>query len=110
MAIQRVHFQKVNGFSNKFYGWGAEDDDMYERISRVGLTFIRFDPRVSAYIMLPHLTSRSEQTTNHYDHHHQPQAQVGDEGSTKHDGLSNLSYEVLNHQMKKLFTWLLVSC
>ena len=24
-------FRKVNGFSNKFYGWGGEDDDMKKR-------------------------------------------------------------------------------
>ncbi|KAK8396008.1 hypothetical protein O3P69_005234 [Scylla paramamosain] len=58
IAMQRVHFQKVNGFSNKFYGWGAEDDDMYERISNVGLVFVRFDPRISTYIMVSHQSSR----------------------------------------------------
>ena len=25
-------FKKVNGYSNTFYGWGGEDDDMFHRL------------------------------------------------------------------------------
>ena len=25
-------FRVVNGFSNEFYGWGGEDDDMFNRL------------------------------------------------------------------------------
>lgn len=30
-AIKREHFLKVNGFSNLYWGWGGEDDDMAYR-------------------------------------------------------------------------------
>lgn len=30
-SIKRKHFEVVNGFSNKFFGWGGEDDDMFRR-------------------------------------------------------------------------------
>jgi predicted glycosyltransferase involved in capsule biosynthesis len=30
-AIWKEHFEKVNGFSNKYWGWGGEDDDLYHR-------------------------------------------------------------------------------
>ena len=29
--FSKENFLQVNGFSNKFWGWGAEDDDMYRR-------------------------------------------------------------------------------
>lgn len=25
------HYQLINGFSNAFWGWGAEDDNLYRR-------------------------------------------------------------------------------
>ena len=31
VAFRREDFELVNGYSNEFYGWGGEDDDMYER-------------------------------------------------------------------------------
>ncbi|KAG0728319.1 Beta-1,4-N-acetylgalactosaminyltransferase bre-4 [Chionoecetes opilio] len=107
VAMQRVHFKKVNGFSNNFYGWGAEDDDMYNRITAAGLTFVRFDPRVATYFMLTHQSSRSAPASHG---HRQPLEQQGDEAAARHDGLSTLSYQVIDHHTKKLFTRFLVSC
>ena len=32
MAFRTEQFHDVNGFSNLFWGWGAEDDDLYNRV------------------------------------------------------------------------------
>jgi len=47
-------FQKINGFSNKFFGWGGEDDDLYSRLTKQGIKLIRLSPSISTYRMLPH--------------------------------------------------------
>ena len=30
-SFTKQHFNLINGFSNKFWGWGGEDDDLYNR-------------------------------------------------------------------------------
>lgn len=37
----REHFIQVNGMSNKYWGWGLEDDEFYVRLKEAGLTVIR---------------------------------------------------------------------
>lgn len=36
IALTRQQFEKVNGFSNVFFGWGGEDDDFYSRLQSRG--------------------------------------------------------------------------
>ncbi|TPP63436.1 Beta 14 N acetylgalactosaminyltransferase [Fasciola gigantica] len=52
-------FLRVNGFSNLYWGWGAEDDDMYERLTANGIPVTRPDPTVSMFKMLRHSPSPS---------------------------------------------------
>ena len=47
MTVQ--DFVKVNGFSNRFWGWGGEDDDIRRRIRRAKLKLTRYDPKVARY-------------------------------------------------------------
>ena len=30
-ALNKQHFSQVNGYPNKYFGWGGEDDDMASR-------------------------------------------------------------------------------
>ncbi len=31
-AFTKDHYIQVNGYSNKYWGWGSEDDDLYKRV------------------------------------------------------------------------------
>lgn len=48
------HFLLVNGFSNMFWGWGGEDDDMSMRIKMKGLHLSRYPFNIARYTMLAH--------------------------------------------------------
>lgn len=49
-----TQFEKVKGFANIYYGWGAEDDDMSWRLRNASFQFIRYPAPISRYIMLKH--------------------------------------------------------
>ena len=45
---------ELNGFSNEFWGWGGEDDDMANRIKFHGFRINRYPANISRYTMLIH--------------------------------------------------------
>ena len=36
-SISRKHWMQINGMSNLYFGWGGEDDDLYERVRQNNL-------------------------------------------------------------------------
>ena len=53
-AIRSDQFRRLNGFSNMFWGWGGEDDDMSKRIQYRKLKIIRYRPEIARYTMIKH--------------------------------------------------------
>ena len=45
-AIARDVFTRLNGFSNSFYGWGGEDDDLNRRLRRHNVTVARYPANI----------------------------------------------------------------
>ncbi|XP_003494040.1 beta-1,4-N-acetylgalactosaminyltransferase bre-4 [Bombus impatiens] len=99
IALTRKQFERVNGFSNVFYGWGGEDDDFYSRLQSKGLQITRFGPDIAQYYMLLH---KKESPSNSRFENLENSAQRYDI-----DGISNLEYTVLNHQLRPLYSWIL---
>jgi hypothetical protein len=44
----------LNGYSNSFYGWGGEDDDLFNRIRKHNLTIFRSPGMISRFYMFEH--------------------------------------------------------
>ena len=53
-ALSVDHFRKLNGFSNQFWGWGGEDDNMAKRIQHNRLKVTRYKPEIACYTMVKH--------------------------------------------------------
>ncbi|KAK5969584.1 N-acetyllactosaminide 3-alpha-galactosyltransferase, partial [Trichostrongylus colubriformis] len=53
-AFTRTQFEKVNGFSNWYWGWGGEDDDMYTRVNLAGYKVDRYNAGIARYTMIRH--------------------------------------------------------
>ncbi|KAL4718530.1 hypothetical protein ACJJTC_018273, partial [Scirpophaga incertulas] len=56
IAMTTEQYKLINGMSNRYYGWGGEDDDLYARLEIAKLKLCRFEPQTSKYHMLPHKT------------------------------------------------------
>lgn len=99
-AMSKEHFKHVNGYSNSFWGWGAEDDDMANRIKRNNL-FVRWKPTLlGRYTMLPHV-----QATPNPDRHKLLRQGLR---HFKDNGLNSLKYRRLRIELRPLYTYILV--
>lgn len=100
VAILKKRFIEVNGFSNTFFGWGGEDDDFYNRVTRNGSKICRFAPDVSQYIMLSHKKQKPSADRYYF--------LLSGKERFDTDGLNSLKYTVLVKEMLPLYTRILV--
>ncbi|XP_041711662.1 beta-1,4-galactosyltransferase 5-like isoform X1 [Coregonus clupeaformis] len=47
-------FTKINGFPNAFWGWGGEDDDLWNRVQYANYTVSRPQGELGRYMSIPH--------------------------------------------------------
>eukprot|EP00092_Neocalanus_flemingeri_P027963 GFUD01030359.1.p1 GENE.GFUD01030359.1~~GFUD01030359.1.p1 ORF type:complete len:509 (+),score=123.71 GFUD01030359.1:129-1655(+) len=98
-AISKEHFKLVNGFSNQFWGWGGEDDDMSRRVRDHNLTITRYTPEIARYTMINH--------TQEVDNKPNPKRfklLKNSQRFQKTDGLNNLKYNLHNLTIFPLYT------
>ena len=98
--MTKDQFYKVNGFSNSFWGWGGEDDDMYNRIQYHNMSIYKYSPEVARYTMLSHQQASANPE----------RLDLIKNGSERYstDGLNSLKYKRLDIQLKPLYTHITV--
>ncbi|KAI3413769.1 hypothetical protein GPALN_011250 [Globodera pallida] len=102
-AMTREQFARMNGFSNDYWGWGGEDDDIANRISYAGYKISRYPKIIARYKMIKHEQERMNPAND---------CRWDILGKTKqrwrHDGLSSLNYTVLTTTFHQLYTNIVV--
>ncbi|NP_001128706.1 UDP-Gal:betaGlcNAc beta 1,4- galactosyltransferase, polypeptide 2 S homeolog [Xenopus laevis] len=98
-GLSKAQFLKINGFPNEYWGWGGEDDDIYNRITHNGMKISRPDIHVGRYRMIKH----------ERDKHNEPNPQrftkiQNTKMTMKKDGINSLHYRVIHSAKYPMYT------
>lgn len=99
--IRTSDFIRINGYSNSYFGWGGEDDDMFERLKHYGLPISRYSSEIGRYFMLSHKKDAPNKERDNL-------LEKARDRITS-DGLNSLNYKLIDRKFLRLFTWVLVS-
>ncbi|XP_069505336.1 beta-1,4-galactosyltransferase 1-like isoform X2 [Ambystoma mexicanum] len=98
-AFSKEQFLKVNGFSNKFWGWGGEDDELYARVIATGMKVERPDAVIARSKMILHRRDPGNETNRKNVH------LITFAKSKMHeDGVNSCRYTVVNVTRHQLYT------
>eukprot|EP00795_Rhopilema_esculentum_P003750 gene3750-15027_t len=88
----KEHYQLINGYSNKFWGWGGEDDNLFLRMRTIGMKMIRPSVDIARYKMNQEHHFRSD-TMNRENYNMIYKEQPKQDGDGL-DGINTLTFTV----------------
>ncbi|CAK1555896.1 unnamed protein product [Leptosia nina] len=100
-AMTLEQFTKVNGFSNRYWGWGGEDDDMFHRMKKMHYHITRYNMSIAVYTMLDH--EESAPNPKRF------KLLLETSKTLEKDGLSTLKYDLVHVEQHHLYTHVLAN-
>lgn len=97
-ALTKDQFLKVNGFSNTYWGWGGEDDDLRIRVELQQMKILRPPADVARYTMVFH-----KRDTGNEINKDRMRLLGRTRRVWKKDGLNSCSYKTLSVQRMPLY-------
>lgn len=98
-SLSKEQFLKINGFPNNYWGWGGEDDDIFNRISSRGMSISRPDGLLGRCRMIRHERDKqNDPNPQRFDRI----AHTRETMAT--DGINSLKYNVVKIEKDLLFT------
>ncbi|KAJ8339836.1 hypothetical protein SKAU_G00344690 [Synaphobranchus kaupii] len=98
-SLSKQQFLKINGFPNNYWGWGGEDDDIFNRVSAREMSISRASGNIGKCRMIRHnrdaKNEANPQRFNRIAHTRQ---------TMDHDGINSLKYKVMNVEKDQLYT------
>ncbi|XP_020822984.1 beta-1,4-galactosyltransferase 1 isoform X1 [Phascolarctos cinereus] len=98
-ALSKEQFLKINGFPNNYWGWGGEDDDIYNRLIYKGMSISRPNAIIGKCRMIRHSRDqKNEPNPQRFD-------RIAHTRQTMNsDGLNSLKYQLMEIQKYPLYT------
>ncbi|KAM4047908.1 beta-1,4-galactosyltransferase 4-like isoform 1-T3 [Anomaloglossus baeobatrachus] len=97
-AMTRKQIAKVNGYSNHYWGWGGEDDDLYYRVLLGQMTVVRPPAEVARYTMIFHNRDAGNEVNKERVNLLKKASMVW-----KKDGLNSCTYKLLSIEHEPLY-------
>ncbi|XP_064880867.1 beta-1,4-galactosyltransferase 1-like isoform X2 [Oncorhynchus nerka] len=98
-SLSKEQIMKINGFPNNYWGWGGEDDDIFNRVNNRKMYISRPDGVVGKCRMIRH-----ERDKNNNDNPQRFKRIAHTLNTMDTDGLNSLEYEVVAVEKHDLFT------
>lgn len=98
-SMSKEQYMKINGFPNNYWGWGGEDDDIYNRLASKGMSISRPSGEVGKCRMIRHeRDQKNDPNPQRFD-------RIAHTRETMHkDGINSLTYRVVTRERFDLFT------
>uniref|UniRef100_A0A3B3YL10 Beta-1,4-galactosyltransferase n=1 Tax=Poecilia mexicana TaxID=48701 RepID=A0A3B3YL10_9TELE len=98
-SMSKEQYLKINGFPNNYWGWGGEDDDIYNRLASKGMSISRASGEVGKCRMIRHnRDKKNEPNPQRFD-------RIAHTRETMHkDGINSLTYSLVRVEKLDLFT------
>ncbi|XP_060238784.1 beta-1,4-galactosyltransferase 5 isoform X2 [Meriones unguiculatus] len=88
-------FRKINGFPNAFWGWGGEDDDLWNRVQNAGYSVSRPEGDTGKYKSIPHHHRGEVQFLGRYALLRKSKERQGLDGLNNLNYCANITYDAL---------------
>lgn len=66
LLVKNEHFEQLNGLSNRYWGWGREDDEFYVRIKKAGLSISRPGNLTTGFKSFKHIHDKRKRPRDNY--------------------------------------------
>lgn len=97
-ALTRKQFAQVNGYSNNYWGWGGEDDDLHSRVEFEKMVVVRPPAEIARYTMIFHTRDAGNEVNQQRMHLLRKVSKVW-----KMDGLNSCTYTLLSVEHEPLY-------
>ncbi|XP_008322270.1 beta-1,4-galactosyltransferase 3 [Cynoglossus semilaevis] len=99
IALTPLHYLKMNGFPNNYWGWGGEDDDIAFRVLLTGMKVVRPKLQVGRYKMIRHTLDQGNAINQNRFEMLSKARQTW-----RLDGMNTVEYELITQQYMPLYT------
>lgn len=89
-SFNKEDFRKINGYPNDYWGWGGEDDELYDRVVNCNLTVI--NPKNGKYKEMKH-----EKPTKEEVNPNKMKLRL-QHNKWKENGLNNVKYKIVKNK------------